>query len=144
MIKGVFIEELNQFPDNRGRVMHMIRVDNLLFEKFGEVYFSEVFPGVVKAWKRQKSKTQLFAVPIGMIKLVLYDERETYTNKDNLDIIEIGRDKYKLVKIPPMIWYGFQCVSKHAALIVNCTDLPYDSNDIDTLDSRDSYIPYKW
>ncbi len=48
-IAGVIIRPLTQIADNRGAVLHMMRNDSELYEKFGEVYFSEILPGVVKA-----------------------------------------------------------------------------------------------
>ena len=144
MIEHVIIQELTQIPDERGRVMHMIRADNPLFKKFGEIYFSEVLPGVVKAWKRHKEMTQILAVPVGMIKLVIYDDPENDTSKGDLKVLEIGRDNYKLVKIPPNLWYGFKCISEHPALLANCADLPHDQNEAESRDPNDSYIPYQW
>jgi dTDP-4-dehydrorhamnose 3,5-epimerase len=144
MIEQVIIQELRQIPDERGRVMHMIRADNPLFKNFGEIYFSEVLPGVVKAWKRHKEMTQLIAVPVGMIKLVIYDDPENAKSKGDLKVVEIGRDNYKLVKIPPNLWYGFKCISEHPALLVNCANLPHDPSETESRDPDDLYIPYKW
>jgi dTDP-4-dehydrorhamnose 3,5-epimerase len=144
IIEGVIVQELKQISDARGRVMHMIRVDNPLFERFGEIYFSEVLPGVVKAWKRHKSMTQLFAVPVGKIRLVVYDGRENSISKGNLKIIEIGRKSYQLVKIPPKLWYGFKCISIQTALIANCTDLPHDPDESENKDPNNGTIPYQW
>ena len=144
IIEGVLIQELKQILDERGRVMHMIRIDNPLLERFGEIYFSEVLPGVVKAWKRHKRMTQLFAAPVGKIRLVVYDDREHSKSKGNLKILEIGRENYQLVKIPPKLWYGFKCISNQPALIANCTDLPHDPEESESKDPDDSTILYKW
>ena len=144
MIEQVIIQELRQIRDERGRVMHMIRADNPLFKKFGEIYFSEVLPGVVKAWKRHKEMTQLIAVPVGMIKLVVYDDREDSKSRGKLKVLKIGRDNYKLVKIPPKLWYGFKCISEHPALLANCADLHHDPNEAESRDPHNSYIPYQW
>ena len=144
MIEGVVVKDLKQFVDDRGRVMHMLKKSDPLFEKFGEVYFSEVLPKVVKAWKKHKTMTQHFAVPVGMIELVIYDDREKSVSKGNLQNIELGRKNYKLVKIPPKLWYGFKCISSQPALIVNCTDLPHEPNGAEIMDPYVSNIPYRW
>ncbi len=144
IIEGVLIQELKQIPDERGRVMHMIRIDNPLFERFGEIYFSEILPGEVKAWKQHKRMAQLFAVPVGKIRLVIYDEREHSNSKGNLKILEIGRDNYQLVKIPPKLWYGFKCISNQPALIANCTDLPHDPKESESKDPDDRTFLYQW
>jgi len=144
MIEGVIVQKLRQIIDDRGRVMHMIRADDPLFEKFGEIYFSEVLPGVVKAWKRHERMTQLFTVPIGVIKLVVYDGRDNSKSKENLNILEFGRDNYQLVKIPPKLWYGFKCVSEYPALLANFADLPHYPDESETIDSTDKSIPFEW
>jgi len=143
-IEGVIVEELKQIPDERGRVMHMMRADNPLFEKFGEIYFSEILPGVVKAWKRHKMMTQLLAVPVGMIKLVIYDDREDSKSKDKFEVLEIGRDNYQLVMIRPKLWYGFKCISGNSALVANCTDFPHDPDEYETKAPNANTLPYQW
>jgi dTDP-4-dehydrorhamnose 3,5-epimerase len=126
MIKDVVIQKLKQIIDDRGRVMHMLRLDNPLYQNFGEIYFSEILPGVIKAWKRHKKQTQLIAVPIGMIQLAIYDDREDSASQSHSQVMKLGRENYCLVKIPPGLWYGFRCISDIPALIANCTDLPHD------------------
>ena len=74
-IDGVIIRPLTQIVDNRGAILHMMRNDSELYEKFGEIYFSEILTGKVKAWKMQTEKTQNLAVPVNKIRLVIYDSR---------------------------------------------------------------------
>ena len=75
VIKDVELQELAVIPTNGGPVMHMMRPASPLFGEIGEVYFSEVEPGCVKAWKCHTRQTQRFAVPVGRLKIVLYDGR---------------------------------------------------------------------
>ena len=144
MIDGVIIKELKQIIDERGKVMHMLRVDSFLFTKFGEVYFSVVNPGSVKAWKRHLKMTQHFAVPVGRIRLVLYDSREKSPTYKKLEVLESGENNYCLIRIPPLLWYGFKGISLEPTLVANCTDLPHDSNETERLDVLDNTIPYSW
>ena len=144
MIDGVIIQELKQITDERGKVMHMLRCDSPLFEKFGEIYFSVVSPGSIKAWKRHKRMTQNFAVPIGTIKLVIYDSRDRTTSCGSIEVVEVGEEDYCLVKIPPLVWYGFQCTSSKQALVANCSDIPHAPNEAEQMDHLDSSIPYQW
>ena len=144
MVEGVIIEPLKQIIDERGKVMHMLRADSPLFKRFGEIYFSMVSSGVVKAWKKHKLMTQHLAVPVGRIKLVLYDCREKSPTFGQIDSLEIGEHHYCLVRIPPLLWYGFQGLSSIPALIANCTDLAHDPLEVERLESLDKAIPYKW
>ena len=100
MIDGVLIHPLKQIPDERGKIMHMLRSDDLHFEQFGEIYFSTVYPGVVKGWHLHTEMTLNYAVVFGMIKLVLYDDRKMSPTKGEVQVIFVGDANYVLVKIP--------------------------------------------
>lgn len=144
-IEGVCITSLNQINDNRGAVLHMIRNDSPGFIGFGECYFSEIFPNVIKAWKLHKLQTQNIAVPIGKIKLVIYDAREKSITKGEIMILELGRpDAYLRISIPPGLWYGFQCLSIEPALIVNCPNIPYNPNESVVKNYDEFSFPYLW
>lgn len=143
-IKGVIIEPLRQIPDERGKVMHMLRADSTLFTKFGEIYFSLVNPGAVKAWKRHRRMTLHYAVPRGNVKVVLYDDREGSKSRGLIEEVFIGEDNYCLLVIPPMLWNGFKGLGSSPSLIANCTDLPYDPAEVERLDISDGKIPYDW
>lgn len=144
MIEGIVIQPLKQIVDERGKVMHMIRADSPLFKKFGEIYFSVVNPGIVKAWKRHLRMIQHFAVPIGKIRLVIYDDRKDSLTFGNVEILEIGEDNYCLVRIPPLVWYGFKGLSSIPALIANCTDLQHDPAEVERINVKDKKVPYEW
>ena len=144
MIEGVKITPLRQMLDERGKIMHMLRADALHFIQFGEIYFSFIHPGVIKGWHIHKRMTLNYAVPIGKIKLVLYDDREDSPTKGGLMEIFTGPEDYKLITIPPLIWNGTKCVSETAAIIANCATLPHDPEEIERLNPFDKKIPYDW
>lgn len=145
LIKGVQVIPLRVIPDERGAVLHMIRVDSPHFDRFGEIYFSEVNPGVVKGWKRHHLMTQRFAVPVGRIKVVVFDDREDSPTMGSLQTFILGRpDDYKLIILPPMLWYGFQCVSPTPAIMANCADLPYDPTESETKELAEGGGSYEW
>jgi len=144
-IEGVGIFPLKQIEDERGAVLHMLRSDSQAFTKFGELYFSIVNPGSIKAWKRHKEMTQRFAVPAGRIRLVLFDDRPGSQSRGKLEEIILGRpDRYYLVCIPPLIWYGFQGVSETPTLLVNCPDILHDPKEADNLSIVNDLIPFDW
>jgi dTDP-4-dehydrorhamnose 3,5-epimerase len=143
-IEGVIVQDLKQIKDDRGSVMHMLRSDSPFFEKFGEIYFSAVNKDVVKAWKRHKIMKQHFAIPLGSIKLVIYDNREKSTTYDQIMEISVGENNFALVKIPPMVWYGFKGESNDYSLIVNCTTIPFDENEVERISEKSSLIPFNW
>jgi dTDP-4-dehydrorhamnose 3,5-epimerase len=144
MINGVLVQPLQQIPDERGKIMHMLRADDSYFEKFGEIYFATVYPGVVKGWHLHSQMTLNYAVIVGTIKLVLYDERENSPTRGELMELFIGESNYVLVQIPPKVWNGFKGVGVAPAILANCATLPHDPNEISRVDPHNNHIPYKW
>jgi len=143
-IEGVIIRPLRQIADERGKIMHMMRCDDPDFEKFGEIYFSCVYPRVIKGWHIHTEMTLNYAVIQGNIKLVLYDERKNSPTKGIFQEIFIGRDSYNLVKVPPMVWNGFKGIGTETAIVANCSTLPHCPDEIKRLDPINNHIPYDW
>ena len=144
-IEGVTTQPLKEITDSLGSVLHMLRNDSPLFNKFGEIYFSEINPKTTKAWKLHKKITQNIAVPIGKIRLVIYDNRPASSTHGNIAEYQIGRyNNYYLIQIPPMLWYGFQSPENQKSLIVNCTDLPHDPSESLLLPLDSEQIPFQW
>ena len=130
MIDGVKIIPLKQFPDERGSVKHMLRRDDPWFEKFGEIYFSTVYPNKSKGYHCHKEMTLNYAVVHGTIKLVLWDSRETSSTKGEYQEIFMGDCNYVLVQVPPGIWNGFIGLGTEEAIVANCATLPYSEDEI--------------
>lgn len=144
-IDGVALYPLKEIGDERGAVLHMLRADLPGFRGFGEVYFSEVRPGVVKAWKRHARMTQRLAVPVGRVKFVIYDAREGSPTRGALAEHVVGRpNAYRLLVIPPGVWYGFQGIAAGPSLIANCTDLPHDPAESESRPANDGPVAYAW
>lgn len=143
-IEGVWIQPLRKICDERGMILHMLREDSPVFERFGEVYFSLAFPGVVKGWHIHKEQTQHYAVPTGMIKLVLFDTREGSPSKGRLEEHFIGEDNYCLVRIPPGVANGYKPYGVKPALVCNCADIPHKPDEMDRLPPHTRDIPYDW
>lgn len=144
MIAGVKISPLRQIPDERGRIMHMLKTTDSHFERFGEIYFSTVFPGVVKGWHVHKEMTLNYAVPVGNIKLVLYDARENSPTKGEVQEIFMDAGNYCLVTVPPGVVNGFKGVGTGEAIVANCATLPHDPSEIIRIDPATKDIPYDW
>ena len=144
MIKGVMITPLKQIIDERGKVMHMLRCDEEIFQKFGEIYFSCVHPGVIKGWHIHKRMTLNYAVPHGKIEFVLYDDRLKSPTKGELQKFLLSPDNYMLVTVPPMVWNGFKGLGNEMTIVANCATIPHDPEEIERIDPFDSSIPYNW
>lgn len=143
-IAGVRVTPRRRIPDERGAVFHMLRDDDELFERFGEMYFSTVYPGVVKGWHLHEEMTLNYAVPMGMIKLVCYDDREGSPTHGEVQEIHLGEMNYSLVTIPPRVWNGFKGVGTEPALVANCATVHHTPTEIRRLDPFLNDIPYDW
>ena len=143
-IDGLTVTPLRRIPDERGAVFHMLRTDSEHFERFGEVYFSMIYPGAIKAWHLHKEMTLNYTAPVGMVKLVCYDDRDDSLTKGNLVELHIGELNYVLVTIPPLVWNGFKGEGTTPALVANCATVPHASDEIVREDPFTPAIPYDW
>ncbi|MBI4165286.1 MAG: dTDP-4-dehydrorhamnose 3,5-epimerase family protein [Acidobacteria bacterium] len=144
MIDGVQVIPLRRIPDERGTVLHMLKSTEPHFQQFGEIYFSTIYPGVVKGWHKHREMTLNYACIEGRIKLVLYDDREGSATKGKLMEIFLGSDNYSLVIIPPNVWNGFKGMSAPHAMVANCCTHPHDPSRSMRMDPFDNTIPYSW
>jgi dTDP-4-dehydrorhamnose 3,5-epimerase len=144
MIEGVVITPLRRIPDERGMVMHMLRSDAPHFEKFGEVYFATAYPGVIKGWHLHTRQVQNYCVVSGMIKLVIYDDREGSPTRGELQEIFMGDDNYVLVRIPTGVHNGWKCIGTKAAIVANCATEVHDPTEMVRVDPFTTEVPYCW
>jgi dTDP-4-dehydrorhamnose 3,5-epimerase len=146
VIEGVRSKTLVCHPDERGRLWEILRSDDEIFQRFGQVYITTAYPGIVKAWHAHRKQTDFFTVICGMAKYVLYDMREDSPTRGELDVYYLGRDHLRLITIPPGVYHGFKCVGDQEVIALNCPTEAYNHDDPDELrlppDSGE--IPYNW
>ena len=144
MIDGVVVSPRKIIPDERGKVMHMLKATDPEFESFGEIYFSFVYPGVIKVWNLHREMIINYAVPVGMIKLVLFDDRAGSKTHGKLQEIYLGEGNHCMVKVPVNVWNGFKGVGTVPAVVANCASIPHDPKEIERMDPFTKKIPYDW
>jgi len=144
MIDGVLVVPLKRIPDERGTVLHMLKRTDPHFIEFGEIYFSTIYPGVVKGWHKHAEMTLNYACVHGRIKLVLYDDREGSPTRGEIMEVFLGPDNHSLVQIPPGVWNGFKGMGGETAIVANCSTHPHDPSRSIRLDPFDNDIPYDW
>lgn len=144
MIDGVSLVPLKQFDDERGKVMHMLRVDDKHFNEFGEIYFSSTYPGVIKGWHRHNEMTLNYVAVSGKAKVVLYDDRQNSNTKGVIQEVYLTQENYSLLIVPPLIWNGFKGIGTQEVILANCATIPHSAEEIERLPYNDPYIPYDW
>ncbi len=146
MIDGVEVKRLRVMPDERGRLMEILRADDALFKKFGQVYATTTYPGVVKAWHKHVKQADNMACVAGMIKVVLFDGRDGSKSFREINEIYAGVHNPVLIHIPAGVYHGWMCVSPDESVVVNVPTEAYDRENPDEqrLDPHSSDIPYDW
>lgn len=125
-------------------VRHMLKSTDPHFTQFGEIYFSVIFPNIIKAWHMHRKMEMNYAVIVGNIKLVLYDGRKESRTYKEFQEIFMGEDNYVLVRIPPLLTYGFKSIGNEKAIVANCSSIPHDPNEVERYDAFDPSIGYDW
>lgn len=131
-IEGVKIKPLHRIPDERGWLMEILRADEPeLFVKFGQVYVSATYPGVVKAWHYHRLQVDNFVCIAGMVKLVLIDTRVGSPTEGAVNEFFIGDHNPALIQVPNLVYHGWKCIGSEPSLVVNVPTEPYDRNQPD-------------
>lgn len=146
VIEGVKTKHLRVIPDERGYLMEMLRCDDEMFEKFGQAYLTVAYPGVVKGWHYHKEQTDIFIPVKGMLKLVLYDNRENSPSYGEINEFYIGERNPMLVTIPPGLVHAFKAIGTEPAYLINVPTAPYNYREPDEfrIPPYDPSIPYDW
>lgn len=146
MIDGVIVKKLKVIPDERGYLMEMLRSDDPFFQKFGQIYLTVAYPGVVKGWHYHRIQTDHFVVVSGMVKVVLYDQREGSKTHGEINEFFMGVHNPILLVIPPLVLHGMKGIGAEPGMVINCpTELyRYDDPDEHRVDPHKGGIPYDW
>lgn len=146
MIHGVKTKELRVIPDERGWLMEILRCDDDLFTKFGQVYLTTAYPGVVKAWHLHKKQTDNFTCIHGSMKVVLYDDRKDSSTYKEINEFVFGVEKPLLLSVPPFVYHGFKALGTKTAYFLSVPTEPYNYKKPDEyrLPPDTKEIPYDW
>ena len=146
LIFGVYVKKLRVIPDERGRLMEILRSDDDCFTHFGQVYMTTGYPEVVKAWHYHTKQTDNFCVVQGMMKIVLYDSRSDSPSFGLVNEFFAGEHNPILITIPSLVYHGFKTIGEKEAVLINIPTEVYDYTKPDEHrvppDCKD--IPYNW
>lgn len=140
MINDVIITPLDTITTPNGDVLHAMKNDSNGFAGFGEAYFSEIQPKTIKAWKRHRKMILNLIVPAGKVKFVMFDDRQM--NDSEFFEVIISRENYCRLTIPPMIWFGFQGLSRNNSIVLNLASIAHDPEEVDR--KKFDEINFEW
>ena len=135
-IEGVMTKQLRVIPDERGRLMEMLRSDDPFFRKFGQAYISTTYPGVVKAWHYHKLQDDYFCCVAGMIKLVIFDNRPDSPTYREINELCIGEHNPLLVVVPKLCYHGWKNIGERESLWSICRPVYNTPNRTSTVWTR--------
>ena len=123
----ILVPPLERIPTGGGEVLHALKKSDIGFKEFGEVYFSWVEKGCIKAWKCHQRMTLNLVVPIGKVNFVFHSTKE----ENSFRTENIGDERYVRLTVPPGIWFGFQGISAGHSLLMNFADLEHDPDEVE-------------
>ena len=137
-LEDILVTPLKRIPTDGGDVIHALKHSDKGFNGFGEVYFSWVEQGAIKAWKFHQRMTLNLFVPMGEVSFVFH-----LTNQKNSFRTEnIGEERYVRLTVPPLIWFGFQGIASLRNLLMSLSVMAHDPNE--ALRKTTSEIDYNW
>lgn len=140
MIRDILTTALDIIDTPGGNVLHGMKESDNGFSGFSEAYFSEIRFGAIKAWKRHKEMTLNLIVPVGQVRFVLFDDRGDNCKK--FEELIVSTDNYQRLTIPPMIWVGFQGLSKSGSIVLNIANIMHNPKEVDRKNVEE--INFNW
>ena len=132
MIEGVQTIPLKRINTDNGDVLHALKATDEGYTGFGEAYFSEVFQGVRKGWKRHNRMTLNIVVVMGAIKFILYDDRDGSASQGKyFTIILSPTENYSRLVVPSGVWMAFEGVAPGVSMLLDIIPEPHDPNEAD-------------
>lgn len=130
-IDGVEIVELKQFADDGGSMTELVRLTSghpQAFKGFEirQINYSEVEPGVIKAFHLHQRQTDIWYVPPSdRMLMVLLDVRLGSKTEGTRMRFTLGAGSSRLVRIPPGVAHGVRNLASSPARIIYLTDLHF-------------------
>ncbi len=145
MIDGVELKELTTHRDERGFFREIARdTEEIVTEGWAQVSHSLMHPGVAKAWHVHPNQIDWWYVPVGDLKVALYDTRDGSPTKGQLDELFLGEHyDAQLLKIPAGVAHGCRVIGGLTHLIY-MTSKTYDPDEEGRIPHDDPDIGYDW
>ena len=135
-VNKILITPLKRIQVDGGDVLHGMKRSDPGYLDFGEVYFSIVESGAVKAWKRHLRMTLNFVVPLGEVLFAFEDQDGAYRE------VVLGENRYARLTVPPNIWFGFKGLFPPRSILVNIASIQHDPKEVEHRDIGE--VNYNW
>lgn len=145
MIEGVELKALSTHNDERGFFREIARnTEGIMREGWAQVSHSLMHSGVAKAWHVHATQVDWWYVPVGDLKVALYDTREGSPTQGQLQELFLGEQyEAQLLKIPPGVAHGCKAIGG-ATHLFYLTSSTYDPAEEGRIAHDDPTIGYDW
>jgi len=147
LIDGVRVREIKNVPKSNGVLTEIFRSDwGLDSGIVQQVFQTTIAPAGLSAWHVHQFTTDRLFVSLGLLKIVLFDARESSPSRGCVNELKFGTERPALVVVPPGVWHGVQNIGAAPGLILNLVDRAYCYEDPDhwRLPPDTSKIPYSF
>jgi dTDP-4-dehydrorhamnose 3,5-epimerase len=147
LIQGVVIREVLHVPGNQGVLTELFRTDwDPSAPPVAQVFQIRLFAGTISAWHCHLEMTDRLFVNQGLMKIVLFDDRDGSTTFGQINEFHVGDARPTLIVVPPRVWHGVHNLASSDGLYLNLPSVAYNYEDPDHFrlpyDTPD--IPYSW
>jgi dTDP-4-dehydrorhamnose 3,5-epimerase len=150
-IEGVIFRPTRPVPHEDGHVTEVARASwEILRAPVDQVHITTTFPGRVRAWGLHQLGTDRLFVVSGLVKIVVFDGRNTSPTFGALNEFVVSEKNPGLLVIPPHLYHGWKNIGNSEAIIINMPDRMYDYEQPDALDlpweseAAARIVPYRW
>lgn len=142
-IEGVHLIPQKIIEREKGNIMHILKNSDNEYFQFGEAYFTFVKYKEIKGWKKHSRMVLNLVVPVGEIKLVLFDNRLNSNTKGQIVEYTLSRGNYCRLTIPSNVWFAFQGIGKDENILLNIANIEHDPKETEELEIENSLIDYR-
>ena len=122
----VLLTPLKRIDGPSGAVLHAMKAGAAGYAGFGEAYFSEIYQGAVRGWRRHNRVTLNLIVPRGDVRFVMHDDRAA---SERFIVHTIGTSNYARLTVPPGIWVAFRGEAPGTSLILDIIDEAHEPSE---------------
>ena len=131
---GVILTPLKKITHLKGDILHAMKKSEKEFSGFGEAYFSSVYKGKIKGWKKHNKMTLNMIVVKGEIEFVVYDNKSFFN-------VNLSKNNFQRLTVGPGLWLAFRGLSSDNMLL-NLASREHDPKESENKDLKN--FPYDW
>lgn len=142
LIEGLLLTPERRIAHPKGDIMHAMKRSSPGFSGFGEAYFSMVWTGETKGWKRHRRATLNLFVPVGKVRFVVYDDRAGSASAGRFNEFVLGEDNHMRLTVPPGLWVAFRGLGAQGNVLINISNEEHDPTEADNVGLEE--IAFDW